>query len=190
MTRKNKVRLICLVVVIAAIFGSLAIIRLCAEEKTLCSTFITKNGQELIAESELIITGRVKKQMSVRVNAVRGEQHFPDIDYLIEIDEILSGKKDGETLIVRTLDGYDLKTNTEYNAYGYSEFSRGEKVVLFLIRDGGYDATDEDYYVTLGGQQGKYILHKDGKMEMLFGTAQFSSLDELKQEIKHKKGAD
>ena len=68
-----------------------------------------------------------------------------------------------DTVAVRIGKGED-ETTIVYSE-GYPDFTVGEKVLLFLARERGDVATDEDYYILVGMNQGKYNLEDSGKAE-------------------------
>ena len=68
-----------------------------------------------------------------------------------------------DTVAVRIGKGED-ETTIVYSE-GYPDFKVDEKVLLFLARERGDVATDEDYYILVGMNQGKYNLEESSKAE-------------------------
>ncbi len=135
-----------------------------------------KSEEELILDSDLIVTGSVAKILPSKwsnEDLSRGEniQNILQTDIVVNVDNILSGDC-GNTVTVRIDKGEDEKTVVHSD--GYPDFEKNERVLLFLARDDSDVATDEDYYVLTGMKQGKYVLaeNSDAKSTQVGATYQ------------------
>lgn len=122
----------------------------------------------LILDSDLIITGTVKeigKSKWSNPNFEKGKEirNIIRTDIYVEVDNFIYGKSSTNTVAVRINKGED--ETTIVHSEGYPDFTVGEKVLLFLARERGDVATDEDYYILVGMNQGKYNLEDSGKAE-------------------------
>lgn len=120
-----------------------------------------KTEDELILDSDLIVRGTVKEIKDSKWSnpgLVRGEgiRNILQTDIVVTTEELLSGELENGIITVRINKGED--ENTIVHSDGYPDFFVGERVLLFLSRDNGDVATDEDYYVLTGMEQGKYVL--------------------------------
>lgn len=120
-----------------------------------------KSETEMYLDSDIIIKGTVKAIKESKwsnENFERGK-HIPNIlqtDIVVSAEEVLKGTVPSKNVVVRINKGEDKKTIVRSD--GYPDFDIGEETVLFLSRDDGDLATEEDYYVLTGMKQGKYIL--------------------------------
>ncbi len=121
----------------------------------------SKNENELILDSDLIVKGQVKEIMKSRWSnegLVRGAdiRNILQTDIVVLVDEVIEGSLNQKEVRVRINKGEDAKTIVHSD--GYPDFVIGEKVLLFLARDDSDVKTNEDYYVLTGLRQGKYTL--------------------------------
>ena len=120
-----------------------------------------KSETEMYLDSDIIIKGTVKAIKESKwsnENFERGK-HIPNIlqtDIVVSAEEVLKGTVPSKNVVVRINKGEDKKTIVRSD--GYPDFDIGEETVLFLSRDDGDLATEEDYYVLTGMKQGKYNL--------------------------------
>lgn len=122
--------------------------------------------QELILNSDLIIEGIVQEIGQSKWSnpeLTEGKRNVLQTDITVSINNIISGDYSSDAAVVRIDKGYDEESNTVVESNGYPDFTEGEQVVLFLSRDDGDLATDEDYFVLTGMRQGKWEL--SGKNE-------------------------
>ena len=160
---------------------------------------VTVNGaiagltqEELILNSDLIITGTVTKINESKWSnpeKIKDKRNVLQTDVEIEIDDILLGEYDLNTAVVRVNKGYDKKTKTRYISDGYPDFYEGENVLIFLARDDGDLKTDENYFVTVGMIQGKWSCDKEtGKIDNDKTPENYSlegkTIGEMKSEVK------
>lgn len=160
---------------------------------------ITVNGaiagltqEELILNSDLIITGTVTKINESKWSnpeKIKDKRNVLQTDVEIEIDDILLGEYDLGIAVVRVNKGYDKKTRIKYISDGYPDFYEGENVLIFLARDDGDLKTDENYFVTVGMYQGKWSLDKESEKIDNERTLENYSLEgrtvgEMKSEVK------
>ena len=115
------------------------------------STFVTMDLNELVAESESAVEGRV-----VAVQSYWNKQQTAIVtDVTIAVDEKLFGRAGGE-LVVRTfggtVDGYTIE------AIGFPQFQEDERVLLFVHRP---ETPDGKLRVT-GYQLGHYRIVRQG----------------------------
>ena len=127
-----------------------------------------KPNDLLILDSDLIITGTVKeigKSKWSNPNFEKGKEirNIIRTDIYVEVDNFIYGKSSTNTVAVRINKGED--ETTIVHSEGYPDFKVDEKVLLFLARERGDVATDEDYYILVGMNQGKYNLEDSGKAE-------------------------
>ena len=195
MLKIKKHKLLSLLIVIIVI-AALSVIY----NKTTQKTEVTINGiipaktqEELILDSDLILTGSVKDILDSRwsnENFVRGKEirNILQTDIIIEANEVLSGELINKTVTVRIDKGED--DTTIVHSDGYPDFTIGEKVLLFLSRDDSDVATDEDYYVLTGMLQGKYNLSnnsrttlKENETSVYTNGKDDTTTDNLKQQI-------
>ena len=161
-------------------------------------TVSEKSEQELILDSDLIVTGSVAKILPSKwsnEDLSRGEdvQNILQTDIVVNVDNILSGDCE-DTVTVRIDKGEDEKTVVHSD--GYPDFEENERVLLFLARDDSDTATDEDYYVLTGMKQGKYVLDENSKVGAVYqnldNAAEISNLEisDLQEKIIAAKNAD
>lgn len=147
--------------------------------------------QELILNSDLIVDGLVKNIGDSKwsnPNLTEGKRNILQTDITVEINEIISGNYSPKDVVVRINKGYDKSTNTIVKSDGYPDFSVGEHVILFLSRDDGDLATNEDYFVLTGMIQGKWSL--DSKTDPAVSSANKNSnnlIANLKSKVKEEK---
>lgn len=127
-----------------------------------------KGDDMLILDSDLIITGTVKeigKSKWSNPNFEKGKEirNIIRTDIYVEVDNFIYGKSSTNTVAVRINKGED--ETTIVHSEGYPDFKVDEKVLLFLARERGDVATDEDYYILVGMNQGKYNLEESSKAE-------------------------
>ena len=125
--------------------------------------------QELILDSDIIISGTVKNigdgKWSNPGFKDKNKRNIIQTDITVEIDDLLSGEYKNKDVTVRIDKGYNKETNTKIISDGYPDFKIGEKVVLFLVRDDSDLKTDEDYFILVGMKQGKWNISNDKKIE-------------------------
>lgn len=117
--------------------------------------------QELILNSDLIIEGIVQEIGQSKWSnpeLIEGKRNVLQTDITVSINNIISGDYSSDAAVVRIDKGYDEESNTVVKSNGYPDFTEGEQVILFLSRDDGDLATDEDYFVLTGMRQGKWEL--------------------------------
>ncbi len=138
------------------------------EEQYVMGMIANKPDDLLILDSDLIITGTVKeigKSKWSNPNFEKGKEirNIIRTDIYVEVDNFIYGKSSTNTVAVRINKGED--ETTIVHSEGYPDFKVDEKVLLFLARERGDVATDEDYYILVGMNQGKYNLEDSGKAE-------------------------
>lgn len=115
----------------------------------------------LILDSDLIMTGTVSKIGESKWSNPdfhRGDEirNILQTDIYVTVDNVLYGDCETDTIAVRADYGEDETTIV------YSDcepvFTIGEQILLFLARDRSDVATDEDYYILVGMNQGKFNL--------------------------------
>ncbi len=121
----------------------------------------------VISESELIITGKVDEIKPSRWTDPYKRMIRTDV--VIKVNQVLFGTDPGKKVTVRidkgiTDDGICLYLWT-------SDFTVGEKVLLFLARDNGkYAVPYEDYYVLTAADRSKYLIQDNGIAVCDFGN--------------------
>lgn len=162
------------------------------------SMILKRNVPDLILSSDLIIEGTVEKFLDSKWSnpgLKRGEEirNILQTDVIIEVSDVLFGNLNGKTVTVRVEGGED--ETTIYTCDASPEFTTGEKVLLFLARDGSDVATDEDYYVVTGWYQGKYSINSDSKATSALNNSTYTNKkgtikpDDLKKQIPEVKAA-
>lgn len=195
MTKKIIAVLLCIVLVASA--ATLIYNAFLKKEKeiVISSTMILKKSvSDLILSSDLIIEGTVEEFLDSKWSnpgLKRGEEirNVLQTDVIIKVGNVLFGNPGEETVTVRVEGGED--ETTIYTCDASPEFAIGEKVLLFLARDGSDVATDEDYYVVTGWYQGKYSINSDSKANGLTYTNKKGIIkpDDLKKQIPEVKAA-
>ncbi len=123
----------------------------------------------VISESELIITGKVDEIKPSKWTDPNRIHKIIRTDVVIKVDQVLFGTNPGKRATVRidkgiTDDGICLYLWT-------SDFTVGEKVLLFLTRDKGkYAVPYADYYVLTAADRSKYLIREDGIAVCDFGN--------------------
>ncbi|MBQ9757022.1 MAG: hypothetical protein IJW15_01235 [Clostridia bacterium] len=147
--------------------------------------------QELILNSDLIVDGLVKDIGDSKWSnptLIEGKRNILQTDIVVKINEIISGDYAPKDVVVRINKGYDKNTNTIVESDGYPDFSVGEHVILFLSRDDGDLATNEDYFVLTGMRQGKWSL--DSKTDPAVSSTNKNNnnlIANLKSKVKEEK---
>jgi hypothetical protein len=117
------------------------------------SVLIEKDSKSLIADSSLIIVGRVETIQAIEeASTIRNEEK--DIYTIAEVSVekyLLTKEAKKKTIYIKTLGG--TIGNKEMTATDWPHFEPGERVLLFLHKD-----TASDYYLVSGLRQGKYGL--------------------------------
>ena len=189
---KNKYKIVFLIVVLAI---GISVTSFCINSKpkeVVVESMIPRlTEQELILNSDLIITGTVSKLGESKWSnpdfKVADKRNILQTDIFVEIDEILFGEYNKENVVVRIDKGYDKSQKIRYISDSYPDFEKGENVLLFLSRDDSDVATDEDYFVLTGMRQGKWNLSGEEIMYKDFEGKEISSLDEVDvKELKHR----
>ena len=187
MSFKKKIVFIACISVCIGCLTTLLIYSFKPNEVIVTGLIPARTEQELILDSDIIISGTVQKieksKWSNPDNEMRGKRNVLQTDIIIDINELLSGNYYSKTTTVRINKGYDSITRTRYISDGYPDFSVGENVLLFLSRDDGDLATDEDYFVITGMRQGKFILNDDKTLKRDNNNYTIKTISELKQRI-------
>lgn len=161
----KKILLIVIVILCLGLTGVVVYNNRPVREVTISGAVGLITQEELIFNSDLIITGTVKKINESKWRHLGNDKDGwvtvlqTDID--IRIDEIVLGEYSSDVAVVRVDKGYDKKTRTKYISDGYPDFYEGESVLVFLARDDGMMNTGENYFVTVGMYQGKWSLDKE-----------------------------
>ena len=108
------------------------------------STFVAMSHNEMVAQAETVVQGRVVGLESSWTESGR----LIATDVTVKVDEVLVGFAAKE-VNVRTFGGQVGEMMVE--AHGFPQFEKGRTVLLFLTRE----SQDEPYRV-LGYQQGHY----------------------------------
>ena len=185
---KNKFKIVFLIVVVLAI--GISVTSFCINSKpkeVVVESMIPRlTEQELILNSDLIITGTVSKLGESKwINPdfkVADKRNILQTDIFVEIDEILFGEYNKENVVVRIDKGYDKSQKIRYISDGYPDFEKGENVLLFLSRDDSDVATNEDYFVLTGMRQGKWDVNNGEILAKTTDEKEISSFDEFKIE--------
>jgi hypothetical protein len=161
--KKKRLYLLCSVCAICLIVAGVISIEHNLQKKEIFVSGIiaSKTEDELILDSDLIVTGQVKEIMKSKwsnEDLARGEniRNILQTDIVVFVDEVIEGTLDQKAVTVRINKGEDAKTIVYSD--GYPDFNAGEKVLLFLARDNSDVKTEEDYYVLTGMRQGKFDL--------------------------------
>lgn len=161
----KKILLIVIVILCLGLTGVVVYNNRPVREVTISGAVGLITQEELIFNSDLIITGTVTKinesQWRHLGNDKDGWVTVLQTDIDIRIDEIVLGEYSSDVAVVRVDKGYDKKTRTKYISDGYPDFYEGESVLVFLARDDGMMNTGENYFVTVGMYQGKWSLDKE-----------------------------
>ncbi len=190
---KNKFKIVLMIAVVLVIGISVTKIFVDSKPKEIVIEGVIPQltEQELILNSDLIVTGIVKKigesKWSNPDFKVADKRNILQTDIFVEIDEILYGEYNKENVVVRIDKGHDKSQKIRYVSDGYPDFKNGEKVLLFLSRDDSDVATNEDYFVLTGMRQGKWNLSAEEIMPKDFEGKELTSLDEADvKELKHR----
>ena len=120
----------------------------------------------VILQSELIITGEVEEIKPSRWTDPERARGILQTDIVVKVNEVLFGDDLGSEVTVRIDKGED--ENTIVVDEWTPDFTVGENVLLFLMRDSSAMATDEDYYVLSAIEQAKYLILGNGKALCMF----------------------
>ncbi len=189
---KKKLWVLIIVVLCLGITGIIIYNNRPVKEVVISGSIAHLTQEELILNSDLIITGTVTKINESKWSnpeKIKDKRNVLQTDVEIEIDDILLGEYDLNTAVVRVNKGYDKKTKTRYISDGYPDFYEGENVLIFLARDDGDLKTDENYFVTVGMIQGKWSCDKEtGKIDNDKTPENYSlegkTIGEMKSEVK------
>ncbi len=162
---KKKILVLIIVVLCLGLTGIIIYNNRPVKEVVISGSVARLTQEELILNSELIITGTVTKinesQWRHLGNDKDGWVTVLQTDIEIKIDEIISGEYDSDIAVVRVDKGYDKKTRTKYISDGFPDFHEGESVLMFLSRDEGIMNTGENYFLSTGMYQGKWSFNKE-----------------------------
>ena len=114
----------------------------------------------VILQSELIITGEVEEIKPSRWTDPERARGILQTDIVIKVNEVLFGDDLSSEVTVRIDKGED--ESTIFVDEWTPDFTVGENVLLFLMRDSSAMATDEDYYVLSAIEQAKYLIYDNG----------------------------
>lgn len=181
--KKFLIALLVIVCIAAAIYKFTA-----PKEVVVTGTIPFRTEQELILNSDLIVTGKVDKIGESKWSNPDFEpaekRNILQTDIFVGINEILYGQYSKECVAVRIDKGYDKEQNIRVVSDGYPDFKVGEEVVLFLSRDDSDVATEEDYFVLTGMKQGKWNLSGEKITTAEYEPQKISqTIDELKEKI-------
>lgn len=168
------------------------------EPDTIIRTSIVEHLSEdtLANDSQIIIEGDIKELLPSKWNTKDGKE--PEgvkdddtifTDNLVEVTKVIKGEvKIGDVLKVRTNAG-EIDTSKKIKVIrsdSDANFSKGEKVLLFLTYDNsGFNKNkSKDYFALTGGIQGKYTISSD---KIKDAVGQEKSLDEFESLINKKK---
>ncbi len=131
---------------------------------------------ELVNESDIIVSGTVLSQ------TVESDfSGFPATDTLIEVEHRYKGNSADE-IEVRSAGGET--DDMIYVVEDTAEFIIGEKVILFLSRNGGSRPNEESFYYTVGQAGGKFSVDSSGQGMTRNNQSDFQfDLDNLQAEI-------
>lgn len=185
---KNRFKMVFLIVVALAI--GISVTNFCINYKpkeiVIEGMIPQLTEQELILNSDLIVTGAVKKigesKWSNPEFKVVDKRNVLQTDIFVEIDEIIYGEYNNESVTVRIDKGYDKSQKIRFISDGYPDFEKGENVLLFLLRDDSDVATNEDYFVLTGMRQGKWDVNNGEILAKTTDGKEISSFDEFKIE--------
>ncbi len=152
----------------------------CKKDEVIVNGLVAERTMEdIILSSDVIVTGTVSDILDSKWSNegfVRGDNisNVLQTDIIVDVDEVLEGEPSGDSVTVRIDKGED--EDTVVISDGYPDFEIDEKVLLFLSRDDGDVATDEDYYVLTGMWQGKFTLpQEDGIQTMSEGEEVYTN---------------
>ncbi len=166
----KKIILLCAVILIFCIINFAQKPKI---EMLIQSSFPPLTKEELISDSELIVTGKITGFKSLGHSQKNGVNMF-QTDISVKVSEVLKGEYNGKRLVFRVNDGYDKKQKIIVKSSGYPLFERGDKVLLFLIRN------EDGNYILTGMKQGAYFLKND---KYVYEKKQIQ-LNELKENLK------
>ena len=114
----------------------------------------------VILQSELIIKGEVDEIKPSRWSDPERARGMLQTDIVVKVNEVLFGDDLSSEVTVRINKGENESTIVvdEWTP----DFTVGENVLLFLMRDSSAMATDEDYYVLSAIEQAKYLIYDNG----------------------------
>lgn len=144
-----------------------------------------KTKTELIGESDVIISGKVKELLPSKWSNEKGQKgpnarNIIQTDILVKVNEIFKGDPyDNKTIAVRIDKGQI--GNYKIESEGYPDFSPSEELILFLSKDDS-DLTNpnENYYVLTGMEQGKFKLNEN---QFINRNNDIIKLDTIKSEL-------
>ena len=190
---KKKLWVLIIVVLCLGITGIIIYNNRPVKEVVISGSIAHLTQEELILNSDLIITGTVTKinesQWRHLGNDKDGWVTVLQTDIEIKIDEKIFGEYDSDIAVVRVDKGYDKKTRTKYISDGFPDFYEGESVLMFLSRDDGIMNTGENYFLPTGMIQGKWSFDKETEKIDNDKTPENYSLEgktigEMKSEVK------
>ena len=190
---KKKLWVLIIVVLCLGITGIIIYNNRPVKEVVISGSIAHLTQEELILNSDLIITGTVTKinesQWRHLGNDKDGWVTVLQTDIEIKIDEKIFGEYDSDIAVVRVDKGYDKKTRTKYISDGFPDFYEGESVLMFLSRDDGIMNTGENYFLSTGMIQGKWSYDKEtGKIDNDKTPENYSlegkTIGEMKSEVK------
>lgn len=190
---KKKLLVLIIVVLCLGITGIIIYNNRPVKEVVISGSIAHLTQEELILNSDLIITGTVAKinesQWRHLGNDKDGWVTVLQTDIEIKIDEKIFGEYDSDIAVVRVDKGYDKKTRTRYISDGFPDFYEGESVLMFLSRDEGIMNTGENYFLSTGMYQGKWSYDKEtGKTDNDKTPENYSlegkAIGEMKSEVK------
>ncbi|MDI6715513.1 MAG: hypothetical protein QME63_01030 [Actinomycetota bacterium] len=116
----------------------------------------------LAKASEVVVIGTVKSISNAKeINDTRARESIIGRDVVVSVEKVLKGKfvTPGSELQVRTLGG----TIGEKTVIAEAEpkYDNGEKVLLFLTRNGLYMPSEGNIYTALAGMHGKFSIKND-----------------------------
>lgn len=189
---KNKFFLIFILAVLIGVVSTVTYFSFSPKKIIIYGSIPHFSEDELILNSELIISGKVtdiKESRWSNPYNLDGKRNVLQTDIEVEIKDIIYGEYKNNTVIVRIDKGYDKKERVNYISDGYPDFKNDEEVLLFLSRDDGDLKTDEDYFVVTGMLQGKWNI-TDGKAQNLYSNVNYSleksTVEELKEKVQEK----
>lgn len=120
-----------------------------------------KTKTELVGESQLILSGKVKEILPSKwsnPNFERGE-HVSNVvqtDVRVQVDQVFKGQPYHENEVMIRINKGKVG-NVEWRSDGFPDFALDEEIVLFLQQDDSDNARpEEQYYVLSGMKQGKF----------------------------------
>ena len=190
---KKKLWVLIIVVLCLGITGIIIYNNRPVKEVVISGSIAHLTQEELILNSDLIITGTVTKINESKWRHLGNDKDgwvtVLQTDIEIKIDEKIFGEYDSDIAVVRVDKGYDKKTRTKYISDGFPDFYEGESVLMFLSRDDGIMNTGENYFLSTGMIQGKWSYDKEtGKIDNDKSPENYSlegkTIGEMKSEVK------